>query len=46
MVLGIWLAGTAAKLYTLRTVSSARRLFLVSIIYLPLLLALMVLDKS
>ena len=45
IVLGTWLAGAGARLYATRSDASARRLFLTSIAYLPLLLCLMVADR-
>jgi protoheme IX farnesyltransferase len=46
MVLGLWILGFGARLYTQRTEASARRLFLASIVYLPILLCLMVADRG
>jgi protoheme IX farnesyltransferase len=46
VVLGLWILGFGTRLYTQRTEASARRLFLASIVYLPLLLCLMVADRG
>ncbi len=46
VVLGVWLVIAGMKLYATRTEASARGLFLASIIYLPLLLGLMILDRN
>ncbi|MHC4219091.1 MAG: heme o synthase [Planctomycetota bacterium] len=46
IVLGLWILGFGARLYTRRTEASARRLFLASIVYLPVLLCLMVADRG
>jgi protoheme IX farnesyltransferase len=43
--LGLWFAGTAAGGIRRRTTAAARRLFLVSIAYLPGLLGILTLDK-
>jgi protoheme IX farnesyltransferase len=43
--LGLWFAGTAARAIRRRTTPAARRLFLVSIAYLPGLLGILALDK-
>jgi protoheme IX farnesyltransferase len=45
LALGCWFAATAAVAVRRRTTPAARRLFLVSIAYLPGLLGLLVLDK-
>ncbi|MHC4273825.1 MAG: heme o synthase [Planctomycetota bacterium] len=44
--LGLWILSFGARLYTQRTEASARRLFLASIVYLPVLLCLMVADRG
>jgi protoheme IX farnesyltransferase len=46
VVLGLWILGFGTRLYTQRTEASARRLFLASIVYLPVLLCLMVADRG
>jgi protoheme IX farnesyltransferase len=46
LILGLWFAGTGVVAARRRTVAAARRLFLVSIIYLPALLGLLALDKT
>jgi protoheme IX farnesyltransferase len=46
VLLGLWILGFGARLYALRTEASARRLFLASILYLPILLCLMVADRG
>lgn len=45
LLLGLWLCLLAAKLYRERTNANARRVFLASVIYLPLLIGLMALDR-
>lgn len=44
-LLGIWFLYASVKAARLRTVESARKLLLVSVLYLPLLFLVMVLDK-
>lgn len=46
LVLGVWFLLASVKAAKLRTVDSARRLLLVSVLYLPILFLLMVLDKT
>ncbi|MHC4416334.1 MAG: heme o synthase [Planctomycetota bacterium] len=46
VLLGAWILSLGARLYAQRTDASARRLFLASIVYLPLLLCLMVVDRG
>jgi protoheme IX farnesyltransferase len=46
LILGIWFAGTSFVAARRPTVPAARRLFLVSIAYLPALLGLLALDKA
>ncbi|MHC4100747.1 MAG: heme o synthase [Planctomycetota bacterium] len=46
VLLGLWILNFGARLYAQRTEASARRLFLASIVYLPLLLCLMVADRG
>ena len=46
VVLGAWFVYVAARLYARPSDAGARRLFLASIAYLPLLLCLMVLDRN
>jgi protoheme IX farnesyltransferase len=46
VVLGLWILSFGARLYTQRSEASARRLFLASIVYLPVLLCLMVADRG
>ena len=46
VVLGLWILSFGAHLYAQRTEASARRLFLASIVYLPVLLCLMVADRG
>ena len=46
IALGIWLVVVGLRLYATRSDESARRMFLASIAYLPLLLGLMVLDRN
>jgi protoheme IX farnesyltransferase len=46
LVLGAWLIRLAALLYRKRTNDEARKLFLATVMYLPLLLGLMVLDRT
>jgi protoheme IX farnesyltransferase len=45
LVLGLGFLACAAAFAWKRTVGSARRLFLASVLYLPLLLGLMVFDR-
>jgi protoheme IX farnesyltransferase len=45
VILGLAFAGFAFRFSRERTVARARQLFYVSLVYLPLLLAVMVLDK-
>ncbi len=45
LALGIWLVVAGARHYAARSDASARRLFVTSVIYLPLLLCLMVADR-
>jgi heme O synthase-like polyprenyltransferase len=45
LILGLAFAGFAFRFARERTVARARQLFYVSLAYLPLLLAVMVLDK-
>lgn len=45
LILGAWFAGLGAALMVRRTEKRARRLFLGSVLYLPALLVLMVVDK-
>ena len=44
--LGLWMLRLAAALYRGRTNAEARRLFLATVVYLPLLMGLMVLDRG
>ncbi|MHC5007359.1 MAG: UbiA family prenyltransferase, partial [Planctomycetota bacterium] len=46
VMLGMWILSFGARLYAQRTEASARRLFLASILYLPILLCLMVADRG
>lgn len=46
IALGAWLVAAGVKLYATRSDASARRLFLASIAYLPLLLGLMIIDRN
>ena len=46
IALGTWLLVVGLRLYATRSDESARRLFLASIAYLPLLLGLMMLDRN
>ncbi|MHC4141847.1 MAG: heme o synthase [Planctomycetota bacterium] len=46
VLLGLWILTFGARLYAQRTETSARRLFLASIVYLPILLCLMVADRG
>jgi len=46
LLLGGWLAVLSVGLWRYRTTARARRLFLASVIYLPLLMAAMVLDRQ
>ncbi len=46
VVLGLWILSFGASLYRQRTGASARRLFRASIVYLPVLLCLMVVDRG
>jgi len=46
VVLGVWLIALGAKLLRHRTAEQARRLFIASVLYLPLLMGLMVIDRS
>ncbi len=46
IALGTWLVVVGLRLYATRSEESARRMFLASIAYLPLLLGLMVLDRN
>jgi protoheme IX farnesyltransferase len=46
IVLGLWILVFGARLYTQRTDACARRLFVASIVYLPVLLCLMVADRG
>jgi len=46
IALGTWLLVVGLRLYATRSDESARRLFLASIVYLPLLLGLMMLDRN
>ncbi len=46
MVLGAWFVYVGARLYARPSDAGARRLFLASIAYLPLLLCLMILDRK
>jgi heme O synthase-like polyprenyltransferase len=46
VLLGLWILSFGARLYAQRTEASARRLFLASIVYLPVLLCLMVADRG
>jgi protoheme IX farnesyltransferase len=45
VLLGIWFVGAALAAARARSAAAARRLFLVSIAYLPALLGLLALDK-
>ena len=45
LALGLWFVGVGARLCARRTEANARRLFLASIIYLPAVLGLMVVDR-
>ena len=45
VLLGAWMVGLATRLYFTRTRTDARRLFLGSVVYLPLLLCLMMADR-
>ncbi len=45
-VLGAWLVALGARLLARRSDASARRLFLATIVYLPILLCLMVVDRA
>ncbi len=45
IALGLWLLALGLKLYQQRTDAAARKLFLASVIYLPLLMGLMVYDR-
>ncbi len=45
LALGVWFVGMGARLCATRTEASARRVFLASIIYLPAVLGLMVVDR-
>ncbi len=46
IVLGLWLLKLGLRLHALRSDSNARRLFLASLVYLPALLCLMVIDRG
>jgi protoheme IX farnesyltransferase len=46
IVLGIWLSVLAVRLHRGRTAADARRMFLASLIYLPLVLSLMLVDRG
>jgi protoheme IX farnesyltransferase len=46
LILGVWFAGTCFLAARRPTLAAARRLFLVSIAYLPALLGLLALDKA
>ncbi len=46
IALGTWLLVVGLRLYATRSDESARRLFIASIVYLPLLLGLMMLDRN
>jgi protoheme IX farnesyltransferase len=46
IVMGLWILTFGARLYARRTDACARRLFLASIVYLPVLLCLMVADRG
>lgn len=46
VALGIWLLSLGARLHAQRTDANARRLFLASIVYLPVLLCVMVVDRG
>jgi len=46
IALGTWLLAVGLRLYATRSDESARRLFIASIVYLPLLLGLMMLDRN
>jgi protoheme IX farnesyltransferase len=46
IVLGAWILGFGARLYAQRNDVSARRLFLASLVYLPLLLCMMMVDRG
>ena len=46
IALGVWMVSVGARLYARRTAAAARRLFLASVVYLPVLLCLMVVDRQ
>lgn len=46
IALGAWFVSAGVKLYATRSDASARKLFLASIVYLPLLLGLMIIDRN
>ena len=46
IALGTWLLVVGLRLYATRSDESARRLFIASLVYLPLLLGLMMLDRN
>ena len=45
MLLGLVLLGVGVKMMMVRTAANARRVLLTSVVYLPLLLGLLVLDR-
>ena len=45
MILGLWLVGLGIRLYARRTDGNARSVFRASVVYLPVLLCLLVLDR-
>jgi protoheme IX farnesyltransferase len=46
VLLGVWLLALSLRLYVSRTDANARRVFLASIAYLPVLLCLLVIDRG